>query len=139
MNPIGADLAQVGDHLVADTGDAIARLADELRLCEGLIDRLPEQAAERAEAAYAALVRAGRAKAVGTDLRNRVFLYRCRTRLAPGLQAHAAGKPREEPLRAAQEAFRQAQAKRTAERVAWLREALDTNASPLGRLVDRGQ
>ncbi|HRE87779.1 MAG TPA: AAA family ATPase [Myxococcota bacterium] len=107
------------DHMTQDTGDALTGLTESLALCESLLERDPEAALHEADKALAAFRRAGRAQAVGAELRKRVFLARGRARSLFALRASDTAM-----LKQAQSDFREANETETARALGLLIEAL---------------
>lgn len=120
--PEPLEISELAGRLEADTGDAVARLVEALSQGESLLDKAPEVALRFADDAHVALVRAGRARAVGEGLRNEVFVLRGRARIAVACTL-AASKHREDLLAGGQESLRQGKDGASADVVAGLRRA----------------
>lgn len=97
------------ERLEADTGDAISRLVDAVRLSENLLDRDPDGALKAADDAGQWLRRSGRSSAVGDEIRQQVHRQRARARVVLAVRGVDAADPgARELLFAAQRAFRAA-------------------------------
>lgn len=138
IEPEEIDLHDLAARMQSDTGDAISRMVDELRVSEELLDKEPTLALQRADAAYAAFVRAGRAAAAGRELRDRVFAQRGLSNLACSTVEPDLSK-RDRYLKDAQEAFRRSGQSGVADTIATLRDLSKPTAAEgtrLRRLVD---
>lgn len=135
--PESISMEILAERLEADTGDAISRLTEALRLAEHLLDRDPAAAANSADEAVKWLKRSGRTSAIGEDLRRQVHRARARARVAVALQGILAEGARDQ-LWAAQRSFRSAGDDQAAERVGDLARLLrpSENGVAVGQVRD---
>lgn len=129
------------DHMALDTGDALSGLAESLNLSESRLEHAPEEALSHAEQALAAFRRAGRAQAVGLELRKRAYVARGRARARLAMRDSNA-----DMLKRAQSDFREADDVATVHALGLLIDVmrhetlskLSDHVAQLGRLDDEG-